>query len=82
MGQIKNLKRFLTKLNILHSQIIHDIKFESKNADKNMIENLMSDSIDGTLISEIKNDIDTDDDQDIDLQHVESKKIKINHENL
>jgi hypothetical protein len=47
-----------------------------------MIENLMSDSIDGTLISEIKNDIDTDDDQDIDLQHVESKKIKINHENL
>jgi len=81
-NQIKNLKRFLTKLNILHSQIIHDIKFESKNADKNMIENLMSDSIDGTLISEIKNDIDTDDDQDIDLQHVESKKIKTNHENL
>ena len=73
-NQIKNFKRFFIKISILQSQIIHDIKFESKNADKSMIENLMSDSIDGTIISEIKNDLD-DDEELFDLQHLESKKI-------
>ena len=77
-NQIKNFKRFLTKINILHSQITHDIKFESKNVDKSMIENLMSDSIDNTIISEIKNNFDDEfiDENFIDLQHIESNKIK------
>jgi hypothetical protein len=78
-NQIKNFKRFFTKISILQSQIIHDIKFESKNADKSMIENLMSDSIDGTIISEIKNDLD-DEEEFFDLQHLESKKIKVSHD--
>jgi len=78
-NQVKNLKRFITKIRILCSQIDHDIKFESKNLKKSMIENLKNDDIDNNIIDEIKDNLnDSNDDNDdicFDVHHLETNKV-------
>jgi hypothetical protein len=81
-NQVKNLKRFITKIRILCSQIDHDVKFESKNLKKSMIENLKNDDIDNNIIDEIKDNLnDSNDENDVtdnisfDFHHIETNKI-------
>jgi len=57
----KCVKRFSTKLQLMISQINHDIKFEdnanTKEKKKNMIQDFMNDDIDKSLLDELKNSI-------------------------
>ena len=59
----KYLKRFTTKLQLMFSQITHDIKFDdtmqmNKTRRKSMMETLESDNIDETLMTDLKSSID------------------------
>lgn len=59
----KYLKRFATKVQLMNSQINHDIQFEDnvESVNKNILDNLEEDSIASDIVNELRKSFDSDD---------------------